>query len=149
MHNIVLSRAARALHSHTLVGLLVLVTAIGGGGCVRFGVAVGVGLPAAEETPVDPAYANEPPCAHPGDSSNRMPCSPTNPIHASYWNSRPDKYRIACINQPKGYCMEATGMVPHCHGYGTYRFCHSHPGGAYTHNHITDGEFTGKLASAQ
>lgn len=92
-------------------------------------------------------YAETPPCYHPGDSKTQLSdgteleaCSRKNEIHVSYWTARPDRYQTACKGQ-KGYCNVSIGMVPHCHGYGQWRFCHAHPGGDNAHDHIVDREF--------
>lgn len=92
----------------------------------------------------DSKYTPEPPCRHPGDKyrsdDQLVGCSASNERDIAYWNSREDKYRISCRGEHKSYCNPETGMVPHCHGYGRWRFCHVHPGGDYKHHHFHDRE---------
>lgn len=95
----------------------------------------------------DPVYAETPPCVHPGDTPivpGAQRCSPRVESHVAYWTSRPDRYRTACRGQPSEYCNELAGMIPHCHGFGKWRFCHAHPGGDQPHDHIHDLEFAAK-----
>ncbi len=93
----------------------------------------------------DPQYAAQPPCVHPGDElkmhvRGTPRCSRTREADVAYWTSRPDRYRTACKGL-KDYCDDRVGMVPHCHGFGKWRFCHAHPGGAEPHDHMHDQEF--------
>jgi hypothetical protein len=103
----------------------------------------------------DPQYAAVPPCVHPGDEekmaiSDRqmvlsLPvaprCSRRKEADVAYWTSRPDRYRTACKGLSADYCDEKVGMVPHCHGFGKWRFCHAHPGGGSAHDHMHDREY--------
>jgi hypothetical protein len=59
----------------------------------------------------------------------------------AYWTSRSDKYKIACRGVHTSYCDEKIGMIPHCHGWGKFRFCHSHPGGDDPHDHMHNDEY--------
>lgn len=52
--------------------------------------------------------------------------------------SYPDTNGEACEGELPEYCTYP--MVPHCHGVGESKFCHSHPGGEYRHTHENDGE---------
>lgn len=126
--------------------------------------------PANGEAQTDPQYEKEPPCKHPGDEkqgqAHKDRCTRKNPAHVAYWTSRPDRWRIACKGQPASYCDEgnaataiSTGgpgaavsvgtasMVPHCHGFGKARFCHSHPGGSSPHDHLVDVELASVVPS--
>jgi hypothetical protein len=88
-------------------------------------------------------YSEKPPCRKYDDDSatdkTLERCSRDNPTHVAYWTSRPDTFRLACAGESVEYCV--TPMIPHCHGFGTSRYCHSHPGGEFSHNHISDLEF--------
>jgi hypothetical protein len=101
----------------------------------------------------EPERAETPPCKHPGGfddfPSTLKPCDNTNREHAAYWVSRYDKHaaNTACKKAAPGYCAPENGMTPHCHGWGKHRFCHSHPGGAYSHTHIGDLEFAAVSSS--
>jgi hypothetical protein len=116
-----------------------------------FGIAVpammAVAVLAPEHEPdSEPQYAEQPPCIHPGDAqkmhvSGTARCSRQSTEDVTYWTSRPDKYRTACKGTHKDYCDEQTGMIPHCHGFGKWRFCHAHPGGGGAHDHIHDQEY--------
>lgn len=107
-------------------------------------------IPEVIEPDPEPRYAKLPPCVHPGDEKKMHldgtpRCSRTREADVAYWTARPDKHRLACKGmktaEAADYCNEATGMVPHCHGFGKFRFCHSHPGGNYPHDHMHDQEF--------
>lgn len=90
--------------------------------------------------PKDP----RPPCVHPGDersnnATSSRRCSRHNKIDVAYWTSRSDPKEEACQD---GSCTEDRSlMMPHCHGWGSARYCHAHPGGEYAHDHIYDLEF--------
>lgn len=96
-------------------------------------------------------YQKEPPCNHGGEEkhwkTDKDRCTRKNPAHVAYWTSREDRYRLACRGQHPSYCDDrsfsdgGTGMMPHCHGYGKFRYCHAHPGGDSPHDHIHDFEF--------
>lgn len=100
------------------------------------------------EAQPDAEYQKEPPCNHAGDEkqwqAGKDQCTRKNSAHVAYWTARPDRWRIACRGQHPSYCDErnaAAGMIPHCHGFGKFRYCHAHPGGDSPHDHIHDMEF--------
>lgn len=95
------------------------------------------------QPPDEPMYAKTPPCEHGGMQVVKLqmlePCTRKNPAHVSFWTSRPDTYKQACNDKNNSYCDKkavALGLVAHCHGFGEWRFCHAHPGGSESHDHI-------------
>lgn len=79
-------------------------------------------------------YAKEPPCNNNANAKDTDKCSRDNPSHVSYWTSRPDKHGIACKGAASYFCDSS--MPPHCHGFGSHRYCHAHPGGDKSHDHL-------------
>ena len=101
---------------------------------------VGLERTSLQSEPKDP----RPPCIHPGDersnnATSSRRCSRHNKIDVAYWTSRSDPSEEACRD---GSCTKDRSlMMPHCHGWGSARYCHAHPGGEYAHDHIYDLEF--------